>query len=167
MTKKYVSKKDMAITREKKTEVIENELEKIVARDGKISAKGLVAEASIASHPLHRYFEWDDSKAGPKYRLAQATSMILATRFVVLLQGAKGDVPTAISATKGQAHQVRKLLPNYDGEGGYAERGAVLGSEEARRSIIEKKKSALRSWCNSVVDIDELSSIRAAIEKLI
>ena len=159
----YMTKKDASLERQKKTEVVEGELEKLIVEHKTISAELVVGVASDAAHPLHRYFEWDDSLAASKYRLAQATSMIMATKFVVILAQKGNDLPEA----KGVRQQavVRKLLPVGDRQ--FSTREEVLGSETARAHIVDKKRGELRSWCRSVVDIDELAPERTAIETVL
>lgn len=44
--------------------------------DGTLKAVDVVKSAQAADSPLHNDFEWDDSKAGHKYRIAQAEQMI-------------------------------------------------------------------------------------------
>ena len=41
-----------------------------------------VEEASAKSHPAHRWFEWDDSKAGHSFRLQQARHFVSGIRIV-------------------------------------------------------------------------------------
>lgn len=55
-----------------------HELERIKQQDtdGLLHPEAVVAAASSASSPLHHRFEWDDSEAGRKFRLAQARALI-------------------------------------------------------------------------------------------
>ena len=161
---KYLSRNDASIVRQKKTEVIEREIDALVTEHKRVSSSMLVEVAQPATHPLHKYFEWDDSVAGKKYRLAQATAMILATRMVAVLNEKDGTV-TAISPDEAKKVQLRKLLPAHDGNKGFQMRQEVLAHPDARKAIIDRKLSALRSWCKSVVDISELDSVRVAIEE--
>jgi hypothetical protein len=39
---------------------------------GQVTAKELLAEARSPKCPVHKYFEWDDTKAAELYRLRQA-----------------------------------------------------------------------------------------------
>ena len=41
-----------------------------------------VEEASAKSHPAHRWFEWDDAKAGHAFRLARARQFVSGIRIV-------------------------------------------------------------------------------------
>jgi hypothetical protein len=158
----YVTKQDAIEPREKKTVVVERILTEIYERDGVITPQGLVEEARSSGHILHGYFEWNDSKAAEKYRLTQATAMILATKFVAVLQRQADEPPRVISAQK----PVREFLPMYRGEG-FKGRTEILSTEDTRVAFIERKLGVLVSWCSSVVDVDEFSSMRKALEEMI
>lgn len=43
---------------------------------GQLTGEAVVAVAAPQDHPLHHYFEWDDAKAGHKYRVHQAERLI-------------------------------------------------------------------------------------------
>ena len=164
----YVDKAQAALVRKKKTAVVEKVLSDMVNAHGSITPQMLVEEARNESHALHHYFEWDDALAADKYRLRQATEMILATKFVCMLVERENEdkVKKAIEEAS-KPHLVRKFLPDFHSTGTYKGRGEVLSEAESRKAIVEKKISTLRAWCSSVVDIDELSEIRENILTLI
>lgn len=52
-------------------------LESLHARNrGRLTPEVVVKDATKASSPLHKYFEWDDTKAAEKHRLEQARGLI-------------------------------------------------------------------------------------------
>lgn len=53
-----------------------DELEACRARNGRLTPEMVVGKARDPNHPLHAHFEWDDVKAGDKYRLDQARNLI-------------------------------------------------------------------------------------------
>lgn len=54
-----------------------------IARDaGQLTPETVVEAATPEEHPLHSSFEWDDTIAGHKYRLVQASRMIRTVRVV-------------------------------------------------------------------------------------
>jgi len=152
----YLTKQEASIVRERKTVVIERALEDIYKRNGNITPKVIIDAAKSTKNELHKFFVWDDRLAGERYRLAQATAMILATRFVCYL---KSTSKTSINVA--DVRPVRKFLPYKDE--GFRARVDVLGDKDSRQEIIERKKSVLRGWCDSVVDIEELLKVREAI----
>ena len=55
---------------------LQKALQELYDREGRLTAELVVREAEDGSSPLHRYFEWDDSSAGRKFRLFQARALI-------------------------------------------------------------------------------------------
>ncbi len=61
-----------------------NELEKIRKKnDGELRKADVVESAKSARHKLHRFFEWDDSKAANDHRLWQAGRLIASIEVVI------------------------------------------------------------------------------------
>ena len=163
-TIEYVSKADDSRMRQKKQVVVDRELDRIYEKHGTITTDLLVQVAADVKHPLHRYFEWDDSVAAKKYRAAQATAMIMASKMVLVLSKKEnGDQPRVISAEK---TEVRRLVAPFRGDG-FKMRNKALDVDEERAAIIERKKSVLRSWCREAADIAELNDLRSEILKLL
>jgi hypothetical protein len=153
----YISKQDASVTRERKNVVVDRELDRIHEKYGSVTPSRLLEEAQNPKSPLHRYFEWDDSEAAKRYRLAQANAMLQASRMVVVLSDAKKQEPVAAFP------EVRRLLPSARGEGKFKMRKEVLEEPDARQEIIERKLGVLRGWCRESIDIDELQEMRSAI----
>ena len=62
-------------------------LESIAAQtDGVLLPERVVEVASPIDHPLHPFFEWDDSKAAHTHRLEQARQLIRSVRVKVTVQ---------------------------------------------------------------------------------
>lgn len=58
-------------------EIAGKTIEKIAAKNNKeVTPQILVKEAAKEKSPLHNCFEWDDQKAGEKFRLHQARKLI-------------------------------------------------------------------------------------------
>lgn len=49
---------------------------KFLKRDGQLTASGILKEAKRKASPLHSLFEWNNTSAAEKYRLAQARNVI-------------------------------------------------------------------------------------------
>lgn len=61
--------------------------------DGRLTAEALIQAARPPGHPLHNYFEWDDSKAGHQWRLHQARQLIATARMKFTTTKLTLDVP--------------------------------------------------------------------------
>lgn len=155
----YLSKEEAGLTREKKQVTIDRELEKIYDEHGTVTVDLLLEASRSKKHPLHDYFDWNNEVAGEKWRRTQATHMIMASKLVPILSEKGKDPPLPATA---QATPVRRLVSAFRGDG-FKMRNEALSDTDMRRAIIEKKKEVLRSWCDSVVDIEELHELRKVI----
>jgi hypothetical protein len=158
----YVEKAELSVPIQKKSLVVNNLLKRLLEKHGRVTPQMIVDEAQNPAEEAHVCFEWDNTECGRKYRLMQATNMILASKFICQINEKK-----YAPAINGKGHMVRKLLPAYDGAGGFKGRAEVLDDTEARKSIVDRKLAVLRSWCESIVDISELQTVRNAILKII
>lgn len=57
-------------------DIVAKALKAIEDANGRLTAEAVVKAAEPDDHPLHDKFEWDDSIAGPRYRLMQARRLI-------------------------------------------------------------------------------------------
>jgi hypothetical protein len=60
-----------------------SELQAIYDQHGELTPQLVVREAKRPDHPLHKRFDWDDSKAARKWRLHQASSLIRSVNVVI------------------------------------------------------------------------------------
>jgi hypothetical protein len=144
--------------REKKQLIIDTALEGMLKKHKTVTVDLVLNEARDTQHPLHKLFEWDDAEAAEKFRKMQAYAMILSSRFTVQLVEQENSHMKVLKSCR-----VRKLVNSFNGEG-FKLRTDALKNSEDRNGIIEKKKASLRSWCQSVVDIEELKPLRETIE---
>jgi hypothetical protein len=156
----YKTKDEVSALRERKSLVIDRELERLYKTNGSLTADVVLASAASTKSVLHKYFEWDDSLAAAKYRLDQAYRMIQASKMVVFLTENKASVEPI---TKGESVEVRRMVSAFRKEG-FKMRADALGNVDMRKVIVDRKIGELRSWCRSVCDIDELAELRTKIE---
>ena len=149
----------VAIARERKQVLVDRELTKLHEKHGNITEAILLNEARDPEHPLHHYFEWDDTIAAENYRRNQALAMIMASKMVVVLQQQANAPPTVI---RSEQPEVRRLVSAFRGEG-FVMRTDALADADQRAAIVERHKSRLRGWCRETSDIEELSSLREVI----
>ncbi len=154
---RYQKKNEALATRERKQVVIDDELDRILKKHGKLTTQLMIDEARDPKNRLHKYFLWDDKEAAARYRHVQAQSMIAASTFVCLLQ----DEPAAPESVPHRP-EVRRLVSAFRGEG-FQMRNEALRKNETRVKIIENFVGRLHGWCNATIDIEELAPIRAAI----
>lgn len=75
-----------------KPEDAANELSRIQNVYGKITPEVIVREASDKSSPLHSYFEWDDEKAGHRWRVQQARILLNNIQVKVVSDGEERQI---------------------------------------------------------------------------
>lgn len=71
---------------------LREELESIYRQHETLSPKLVVDAARPVDHPLHNRFQWDDNKAGERYRLIQAAQLIRSVRVVFKENTETGEV---------------------------------------------------------------------------
>lgn len=75
-----------------KPEDAANELARIQNVYGKITPEVIVREASDKSSPLHSYFEWDDERAGHRWRVQQARILLNNIQVKVVSDGEERQI---------------------------------------------------------------------------
>lgn len=56
--------------------IINETLTAMFVEDGEVKPSTIIKKAAKKKHPLHEYFEWNDTVAGHQFRLQQARKMI-------------------------------------------------------------------------------------------
>ena len=155
-TVEYKTKQELAP--EKKQVVVDRELKKLFEKHGDVTGDLVLNTARDPRHPLHLFFDWDDTIAGEKWRQAQALQLIIASKIIpILKQGPR--LPKMVSP---HTPSVRGYVSAFR-NGGFKARKVALSEAETRGAFIEKRLSVLRFWCDSVVDLEELQPIRNKI----
>lgn len=100
----------------------------------------VVKDAESASSPYHKFFEWDDKKAGPKFRLQQARALLQHLK--VIYTDEEGN---EVSVRK--YVRVRLSTPaEHELRSGYTPRVKVLKTSYLREQVVEMAKTMLESF---------------------
>lgn len=122
-------------------------LEKIRAEnDGVIRPQTVVELAKNPKHPLHPAFEWSDTKAAAKYRIAQARRLIACT---VVVQHP--------SHRSSQARLAYVSIGTPQAGSGYVEAREAMDHEEVRKRILLDAYRQLQAWHNRFKHLKELA----------
>lgn len=62
--------------------VVRDALQAVYDAEGVLTPSLVLTQARSEAHPLHQFFEWDNSVAGEKFRLAQAQRLITTVKVV-------------------------------------------------------------------------------------
>lgn len=100
----------------------------------------IVKDAASPESVYHAYFEWDDKKAGPKFRLQQARHLLQHLR--VIYHDAEGK---RVSVRK--YLRVRLSTPaDHELKSGYVPRTQVLKTAHLREQVVETARQMLESF---------------------
>lgn len=136
------------------SKAVVKELKRIaLSNDGLLMPKIVVEAARAKSSPLHRQFEWDDSKAAEKYRLDQARHLIRVS--VELIDGVDTPVDVFVS-----------LTPDRGEKGGYRIMTQVLSDAEMRQQLLSDAISELGVFREKYNRLKELAEVFKAIRKV-
>ena len=75
-----------------------------------------VEEASATSHPAHRWFEWDDAKAGHSWRVQRARQFVSGIRIVSEIVLNEHDPITIKSSPVPEPVEKPFMVSNHEGE---------------------------------------------------
>jgi hypothetical protein len=123
---------------------------------GKLSPAAVVEDARSRVSPLHRAFQWDDSKAAKEHRLWQARHLI--NSLIVVVKG--GNSPESQRPKRAFVSVVRNKSRSYTA------RASALSEEDLRRQMVEQAIRELLSWRSRHGDLDELARVHRVIDAM-
>lgn len=126
---------------------------------GRLTPTAVVDAAQSPKSPLHRHFEWDDSKAAAAYRLDQARALISVLRIED-----DGEEPTraflSVKDGAGVSYRTTQEVSNS-----VDLQLAVLKQAEADLSAFQRRYRELVDICDDVVRAREkVTARRSALE---
>ena len=115
------------------------ELEAIHRQHRALSPRLVVDTARAPDHPLHSRFQWDDKKAGERYRLLQAAEMIRSIRVVYRTDPDTGEERRARAyVSTGDSNRPSEYKPTEEAMADPLTRKLVLRNFE--RAILALKR---------------------------
>ncbi len=152
------------LVKSRRDQTVELALQEVADLSGGVLSPQMVVDfARDPSRKLHWYFEWDDAKAGEQYRLIQAYKLLAAQRKFKVVTSEQ-DMPILQPP---DPIELRQFLSTRTGEGEYVEREVALADPAVRKRNVAAFSAELKGWVRRTSDIEELSEMRAAIEKLL
>lgn len=135
----------------------QGELEQIrlTSEDGKLHPRAVVAFAEDESTALHKCFEWDDSEAARKFRLAQAAAII--------------RVAVRIETNGEESMRVRaycSLPSDRAADGGYRAVVDVVSDEMMRQELLQTALDELSAFRRKYAALTQLEPLFSALEKI-
>ena len=133
------------VTSKKDAQIVGAQLEALEEKHGEVVPSVLLDAAKRKRHPLHRFFEWDDSVAAHEHRLHQARMLINSVN--VVIEG--GDKPPVHT----------QALVKIESAGGYRSVGKVLSDKDAREELIQQCWRALQSAKSRYSHLTEFDAV--------
>lgn len=118
---------------DKEAQKIGPAIQGIESRDGKVTPESVVEDARSETSPLHRYFEWNDTKAAKKYRLSQARLIINHLQIRVVF----GGEPVETKAF----HSVK-----VEGVRRYQSHSSINEDLDLQGQVVSRAAEELASW---------------------
>lgn len=141
-----------------KSEVVTEALLEIHAREGHVDPWTVVDIARDPKHPLHEYFEWDDSAAAQGFRVIQATGLIRSVRVKITTitdgkpKSVRGFLPASITG---------RDLPPYS----YLSQDDIAADPIARESVLRQMQRDISALERRYNDLDEFWQSVASLAK--
>jgi len=131
------------------------ELDALVQRSGdSVTPAAIVEFASDPATALHGLFEWDDEKAGPKYREQQAQAYLRLVVRVIPVDGQDRAVRAYVSLSSDRGTNIyRPIL-------------TVLSDQTKRAELVEDALRGLQALRTKYGHLQELAQVWNAAESL-
>lgn len=160
MKLKYVANPATKRISKKEVKIVAKELLQIQKSSAVITPKSVVHRAADPKSPLHKFFEWNNTKAAEKYREYQARQLILSVYIV--------------DSEDENAFPVRafvNLKPEADGEGfipdqGYISTRSIAGKQDYENQVLNYAKDQLTQWKGRFGHYREFFQVVRAIDSV-
>jgi len=147
-------------------DIVNDQIQRITAKEGDCSAHALVDAARPESSPIHGLFEWNDEIAGEKWRVSQARVVICSIRTVD-----EQSTPAYVSArVMAPADELVDADGNETEDSGYRSISVIQSIPEDRRSWLLHELRTIAGHLRRVQDepefaplIDALPLVEAAL----
>lgn len=155
-TVKYVWKGGAGIKEESTAQIVGERLAQIEQENGALKAEFVVSDARSDNSPLHRFFEWDDTKAADQHRLWQARSLITHIHVKTIDQ----------HEVKSPTRAFVNLKPEPEAERTYENIVSVMSDEMKRKRLLARAREEFNMWRNRYQNLDELADVFKAFERV-
>ncbi len=139
--------------------IIGREITALERRHGEITPEALLDSARGRGHPLHRFFEWDDTAAAEAYRISQARKLIRSIEIVI----EHDDKPPM--HVRAFVH-VDATTDDGEDAGRYVGTVRAMSAPELRQQIVDRALGELESWRKRYESFAELATIFRAIDSM-
>jgi len=144
---------------EKDSKVIAAALKKIQQESSIITPRLVVQSAEDEASPLHKYFEWNNTKAAERYREWQARSLIIS---VYLVDSEDENSVPVRAFVNLKPEQDDEFIPDQ----GYVFTPSIASKSNYQAQVLEYAKSQLVGWRNKFGAYKEFFGVVNEIDKV-
>lgn len=131
------------------------EIEAIEKQYGKVTSDLLLERAKDEENPLHSCFEWDDAVAGHKYRLHQATVLILN----LTVEEEKVETPKPVKAYYNVSEGTKK--------GTFINAKTAFANPDTRDIVLRRAFREFQSFKEKYQELKEFAEIFKTFDNMI
>lgn len=135
--------------------VVGEEFEKIEKEYGKVTSDVILQKAEVEESPLHELFEWDDAVAGHKYRLSQATNIIINLACEVEEQ------------PKAKPVRAYYNVSTDEKKGKFINMKTAFANPDTKDIILQRAKKELDAFVEKYENLTELSEVITPIREFL
>lgn len=139
--------------------IIGREITALERRHGEITPESLLDTARGKGHPLHRFFEWDDTSAAAAYRLDQARKLIRSIEIVIEHDN---KPPVHVRAFV----HIDAQTDDAEDSGRYVGTIRAMTAPDLRQQVVDRALGELESWRRRYEAYAELATIFRAIDSV-
>lgn len=136
-------------------QVIGEHLDGLRAKRGTLTPSHVVEDARKKVSPTHKLFTWEDAEAAKQFRLSQARQLLRSITVVVNVQrdGQESELTSRafVVVTKAEGRTYEPVL-------------SVLKDDDQRTQLLRQAGHELTAFRKKYQQLDELSSVFAAID---
>jgi len=129
-------------------------LQSIRARNGELTPRGVVDDASSPRSPLHPCFEWNDEKAADAHRMWQARKLI-------------GSIVVAEYDDQPVAKETRAFVHITANDPQYVPIEVAMATESIRDEVLNRARREIKMWRARYAAYEEFSHLVAAIDEVV
>jgi hypothetical protein len=138
---------------DKKAQIYAERLVEISKKRGEITPPLVLKDAKNPKSPLHSYFEWDNTKAAEKWRIAQAGELIRHIDVEVIKDDGKTeDIRYFFSVQSDES-------TTSEPKSVYVSLNTIMTDSDKRAEVIAYAKRELLGWKERYQQYSELSDI--------
>lgn len=140
-------------------------LSRIYHQNGQLTPQSVLKEASAKKHPLHSYFEWNDTKAAKKWRIEQARQLIKCVHVVTTDSDNKKIEVRAFVNIKRDKNNDLTNNPFINNNSYYVSIKDAMSDDVLRQYTVDIALAELQKWMNKYKTIKELSDFFELAER--